>query len=473
VTKMPQSLLTVLTVLLLIFVASIYLLPVLINPNDYKTEIAAFIKEKTNRAVVFEGDIQASVFPCLAISTENIKVSNALGFEALPFITVAKGDITLKWLPLLMRKVEINAVILDGLTINLIKDKQGINNWGDLIAIDSASQSNVNLGDEQTIKPFTLATSTVDSIVIQNAQVNWNDLKTGKHLELKNIRFNADNFRFGGPFKIDMAADFSGEANKFPGTIKFITTLGIDEKLESFVFNDSQIEWDGLQKMASGQLSPAIIFVPNMEANLARQAMKVTNLKLQYSGFRLMADMEGEHILDKLVLQGSVIIPEFNPREIIKQWDADLLGMSASKAMTNMGMSFHFQTDNTSAQINDLGVVVDNSNGKGFLTINDFSQPSLLFDLTVDTFDVDRYLSTQDKPAETSGNLVSMGTFSPFLNWLKQLDAEGKLTLGQMTFNKLTMQDICLTLSTKKGVVKVGQQPMKNKTLKPSIVGSF
>jgi len=186
-----------------------------------------------------------------------------------------------------------------------------------------------------------------------------------------------------------------------------------------------------------------------------------------------MADMEGEHILDKLVLQGSVIIPEFNPREIIKQWDADLLGMSDSKAMTNMGMSFHFLTDNTSVQINDLGVVVDNSNGKGFLTINDFSQPSFLFDLTVDTFDVDRYLSAQDKPAETSGNLVSTGSFSPSLDWLKQFDGEGKLALGQMTFNKLTMQDMCLTLSTKKGVVKVGQQPMKNKTLKPNKVGSF
>ena len=471
--KTTQWLLTVLSVLLLVLVTAICLIPVLIEPNDYKTEIAAVIKNKTNRAVVFEGDIQASVFPWLAISTENIKVSNAPGFEALSFITVAKGDITLKWLPLLMRKVEINSVVLDNVTINLIKDKQGISNWGDLIAIDSASQSNANLGDEQTNKPFTLATSTVDSIVIQNAQVNWNDLQTGKHLELKNIRFNADDFRFGGPFKIDMAADFSGDAIKFPGTVKFITSLGVDEKLESFVFNGSQIEWDGLQKMASGQLSTAKIFVPNMEANLARQTLKVTNLKLHYSGFRLMADMEGEHILDKLVLQGSVIIPEFNPREIIKQWDADLLGMSDSKAMTNMGMSFHFLTDNTSVQINDLGVVVDNSNGKGFLTINDFSQPSFLFDLTVDTFDVDRYLSAQDKPAETSGNLVSTGSFSPSLDWLKQFDAEGKLALGQMTFNKLTMQDMCLTLSTKKGVVKVGQQPMKNTTLKPNKIGSF
>lgn len=43
------------------------------------------------------------------------------------------------------------------------------------------------------------------------------------------------------------------------------------------------------------------------------------------------------------------------------------------------------------------------------------------------------------------------------LDWLRKLDAEGKLALDKLMFNRMTMQDVLLTLISKKGVVKIGQ----------------
>lgn len=456
--KVPPWLLTAISVLSVLVIA-ICLIPVLIDPNDYKTEIAALIKDKTSRAVAFEGDIKLSVFPWIGISTEKIKVGNQLGLEGLPFITVAKSNIKVELLPLLVRKIEISAIVLDGLAINLVKDEQGVGNWGDLVDADPASQSHAKLDDGHSARQSKLATLAINGIVIQNAQLNWNNQQTGEHWALKNIQLNVDNFRVAEPVKIDMTADIAGDAIKFPGTVKFATSLRVDESLESIAFNDSQIEWVGLQKMASGQSFTATINASDTEVNFAQQVLNTPNLKLQYGDIKLTADMSAEHIIDTPSIQGSLVIPECNLRETFKQWEIALPSMSDAKALSNFAMSSHFQANNNGVQFTNLGFVVDNSHGKGFVTMNGFSQPGFLFDLTVDMFDVDRYFPDQDKPTEANAHMAPVGTFSLSLDRLREWDAEGKLVIGNMTFNKMTMQDMRLTLIAKEGVVSMEQAP--------------
>lgn len=457
--KLTQYLLAGFSVLLFALVIAVCLVPVLIDPNDYKSDIASLIKDKTGRDVALEGDITVSVFPWIGIKTGKMVVSNSPGFQKIPFITVAKSDIKVKLLPLLSQKVEVNAIILEGLVLNLSKDKQGVKSWDDLFAPNQQSPSvapanranqNINLQSKLTI----------GSITIQSAQLNWENQQTGELLEFKNIYLTADKFTFGEPVKIGMSMDVSGKKLKLPGTVKLATNLHVDEKLDDFIFNNSHIEWVGFKKSASEQPLAATVIAPNATVNLTRQIVQLSGLQLQSGDIKLTTDFTGEHIMDKPTIQGSVAISPFNTRVALKQWGIALPAMRDAKALNNLGMSFNFQATSDQAEFTHLDVGLDNSHGKGSVTIKDFSQPAVLFDVALDSIDVDRYLAPSEKSNKTivsPGMAFAAGTFSLPLEWLRKLDAEGKLALGKITFNHMTLQDVHLTLSSKKGIVKVEQ----------------
>jgi AsmA protein len=448
--------------LILVLVIAVFALPLLIDPNNYKTDIAALIRDKTGRDVAFEGNITVTVFPWIGLSTEKIVVSNKPGFQELPFISIAKSDIKVKLLPLFAQKIEVNTIALDGLILNLTKDKQGLSNWDDLIASNRQSPSPADVDNNtQNISPKSaLAALTVGGITIQNAQIKWDNQQTGKQLELKNINFTANKFVFGEPIKIDMAMTVSGKEFKFPGSVKLVTELRVDEELDHFDLKDSQLDWISAEKPADGQPLAAIINTPDADINVAQQTLKLSNLQLQSGDIKLAAEINGEHIMDKASIQGSAVIAPFNPSVAMKQWDIAFPTMSDAKALTNLDLNFHFQANADQVEFTSLEVALDNTHGKGAVTIKDFTQPSILFDLAVDTLDVDRYLAPptkSNKPIVSPGMAFAAGTFSVPLDWLRKLDAEGKLALDKLMFNRMTMQDVHLTLSSKKGVVKIGQ----------------
>ena len=458
--KVTKNLLLGFSAVLLILVIAVCALPFLIDPNSFKTEIAALIKDKTGRDVVFEGDIKLSVFPWVGVSTGKITVSNKPGFQELPFITVTKSDIKLKLLPLLSQQFEVNNVALDGLSLYLIKDKQGNGNcnWAELIAPGPSSASAATR-DPKTVAPESaLAALSVGGIAIQNAKLNWDNQQTGGHLEFANIQINTDKFVLGEPVKIALAMDVSGKEIKFPGAVKVATELLVDDKLENFVFKDSHLDWQGANKPASDQPLAATLSAPNAEVNVKQQTLITSGLQIQSGEIKLTADINGEHILDKISLMGTIAAAPFNPRLVFKQWGIALPNMSDPKAMTNLGVGFQFKANADQVELTDLDVALDNSHGSGSVTVKDFTQPSVLFDFTVDTVDLDRYLAPRDKSNFASpGVAMAAGTFSVPLDWLKRLDTEGKLVLGKMTFNKMTMQDMQLTLSSKNGLVNIGQ----------------
>ena len=457
---MTKKLLLGFSAVLLILVIAVCALPFLIDPNSFKTEIAALVKDKIGRDVVFEGDIKLSVFPWVGVSTGKITVSNKPGFQDLPFITVAKSDIKLKLLPLLSQKLEVNNIALDGLSLYLIKDKQGNGNWADLTGPSPASaNSDISNRDPKTIAPQSaLAALSVGGIAIQNAKIIWDNQQTGEHLEFANIQLNTDRIVLGETAKITLAMDVSGKEVKFPGTVKIITETLIDATLENFVFKDSRLDWSGTNKPASGQPLAATVSAPNAEVNVKQQTLKTSGLQIQSSELKFTADINGEQILGKPTLMGTVTAAPFNPRVAFKQWDIALPNMSDPKALTNLGLGFKFTANPGQVELTNLDLALDNSHAGGSLTVKDFTQPSVLFDLTVDAIDVDRYLASKEKSSFASpGMALAAGTLGVPLDWLKTLNAEGKLALGKMTFNKMTMQDMHLTLTSKNGLVNIGQ----------------
>ncbi|MBT8430439.1 MAG: AsmA family protein, partial [Gammaproteobacteria bacterium] len=72
-------------VLVLLVVAAAVILPMVVDPNDYKPQIVAAAKEKLGRDLAIEQDLSLTVFPWLGIETGGVRVGNAAGFAEQPF----------------------------------------------------------------------------------------------------------------------------------------------------------------------------------------------------------------------------------------------------------------------------------------------------------------------------------------------------------------------------------------------------
>ena len=125
-------------ILVLLVVAAAVAAMLLINPNDYKDDIVKVVHDKTGRELQLKGDIKLSLFPWLGLELGQTSLGNAPGFGTKPMASIDKVDVKLKLLPLLRKQVEVDTVVLDGLNLNLRRNKVGVTNWDDLVSAGTA-----------------------------------------------------------------------------------------------------------------------------------------------------------------------------------------------------------------------------------------------------------------------------------------------------------------------------------------------
>jgi len=66
--------------LVLLVVAAVVILPMVIDPNDYKAQIVDKVQQETGRTLSIDGDLKLSVFPWLGMEINGLGLSNAEGF---------------------------------------------------------------------------------------------------------------------------------------------------------------------------------------------------------------------------------------------------------------------------------------------------------------------------------------------------------------------------------------------------------
>ena len=117
---------TLLVVLVLLGVIAAVLLPRIIDPNDYKDDIAKLVHDNSGLTLSIDGPIGWSVFPWVGLSLDDVTVK---GVNDSTLAHLGQAEISVKLLPLLSKQVEMQTVRIQGIELSLIKDKAGKGNW--------------------------------------------------------------------------------------------------------------------------------------------------------------------------------------------------------------------------------------------------------------------------------------------------------------------------------------------------------
>ncbi|TAN69348.1 MAG: AsmA family protein [Methylobacter sp.] len=455
-----KIILSTIAAMVLLLVAAACILPFVIDPNDFKAEIAAVVKDKTGRELVVDGDLKLSVFPWIGISTGKIALGNVPGFQDRPFASIEESNVKVLLLPLLSRKIEVSRIVLKGLVINLARNKQGLANWDALTAPKSSAPSEVGKQDQQPAPAAALAAFAIGGIAIENARINWDDQQAEQYIELKDLNLNAGKFTFDQPIGIAASLSVLDSRSKAIQAIKLNTELSLNKPLDTFALRHSDLQVISSGETVPGKSLTTVLTVADIALDMSQQTAKIERLQLKSGDMTLSAEITGTSIKDRPSFQGPVSIAPFSPAKAMQQLAIALPSMQDATALNKLSGNFDLVATADSADLQNLALTLDDTQLKGSIGIKDFAQPAVSFNLNIDALDVDRYLPPADKaskPIASPAVLLAVGASALPVDTLRKLNADGSVALAKLKVNGLAMQDIHINLNAKNGVLTTQQ----------------
>ena len=369
--KSVKSISSAIAVITFLTIITIITLPFIINPNNFKSDIVTAVKKKTGRDLTLIDDLKLSIFPWLGISTGKLTLSNPIGFEEEPFLSLEESDIKVKLLPLLSKKIEFNQIIIKGLILNLTKNLTGISNWNDLTSsgsqkinpLKSISQNN----NQETTD--TIAISTINGISIENSVINWNNQQSGNKLLITDVNFMANKFAYNEPVFVDLSLDVINPDTNWLESIKLKTELILDEKLETLELSHSDLHLTILDKKNPNQPHTAKLNAANIALNKPEQTIKVSGLEIRSKDVLLSADITGNTINGKTTFQGPVTIAPFSPANVLKQLGISMPIMQDTEVLNKALATFNFVATPNSCDLQNITLNLDDTKILGSTSI--------------------------------------------------------------------------------------------------------
>lgn len=168
-----------------------------LDPNDYKDFISDKVAAATGRRLSLEGPIELDLWPKIRVKTGALRLGNAEGFGEEPFVALEELQLAAATLPLLARRVEMDAVVVKGLTVNLARDADGHTNWDDLAA----------RGDDGATDGGSAVALVLGGVDVQDAHIRYTDAQEQNEIRVDKLNAKTGALEFGKPvdFKIDAA----------------------------------------------------------------------------------------------------------------------------------------------------------------------------------------------------------------------------------------------------------------------------
>lgn len=156
--------------------------PALVPAEKIKAQVAEQVKSATGRDLSIDGKVAASFFPSLSVVVSNVGLSNPPGFRGKELARLGALQVSLKIIPLLSGRVEIDSFKMVEPVIALEVNAQGRNNWTFASREAPAAAEAKPAGDRVTPSDLHLG-----DVGIQNGKLTYSDARSGAAQEFDAI----------------------------------------------------------------------------------------------------------------------------------------------------------------------------------------------------------------------------------------------------------------------------------------------
>ncbi|HSW93902.1 MAG TPA: AsmA family protein [Gammaproteobacteria bacterium] len=207
----------VIGMLILLAILTIVLLITFVSPNRLKPVLTDQVMKTTGRELMIDGDLSWTLFPYFGIKVGHSSLGNPAGFNQKIFSEISTITMGVKILPLLDKRIESDGIVLNGMKLHLIKNKNGLANWAFNLPADMTKTGNTNT--PATHKKMVMGLA-ISGIHITHSSMDYTDEQTQKYYAINHFELQANNINLQKSFPIQASFDVTTDGKKTPVTIK-------------------------------------------------------------------------------------------------------------------------------------------------------------------------------------------------------------------------------------------------------------
>lgn len=470
--KLLKLIFGLLLAIVLLVVAAVFVLPLVVDPNEHKDQIVSLVKERTGRDLVIEDRLELSVFPWLGLQTGGVTLGNAAGFGDQPFARVRKLGVRVKLLPLLSRKLEVDTLVLEGAELDLQRNASGVTNWQDLAGAEQegapAEEAPAASAPGEEQGPA-LASFHIEGVELSDTRVSWRDAQAGTHYELEKVRLNTGALSSGAQVPVEAGFTLSSEAPRLRVDLDLETTASASADYQRF-----DLEGLLLKVAAAGEGLPPdgvdLKLSTDVSLDLAADSARLSSLKLSGPQTELNGALEISKLQTAPQLQGQLALAETNVKQLAALFGSEIV-TADPKALTRVSADIQLAHEGEATRLDPIRLTLDDSKASGYVRLLNPKGPVVRAKLDLDVIDLDRYLppaaeegaaapSQAQTPASQSGSPAQGSTTAPaaaqdHFATLRPMDLVIEARVGQLTLSKAKMQDVVVKITSKGGLLEV------------------
>lgn len=435
----------------LVAVAAI-VIPLLVDPNDFKPQIEQAVMEQSGRELRIEGDIGLSVFPWLGLELGAVQLNNPQGFGEGAFLRIEGAQVHVKLLPLLKKRLEVDTVGLQGLRLNLVRNKAGIGNWEGMAKPGGEAKP----PQPTATGPAEAPVLEIGGITVSDAQAGFQDQATGARQQLKNLNLKTGELKQGQPFTIHLGFDLSSSQPALEGHVELSSTATLDTASQQYRLADTHlgVKLKG-DTLPGGRLDASLD--SNIAADMKAQTLQIAGLVLQAAGIRLSGDIQGKQLLDAPSFSGKLAVAEFNPRKVMADLGLTPPVTSDPEVLKRAKLDTAFSASAGQLALSEFKLGLDETGVGGSLNLDSRGLAETRFALNVDTIDLDRYLPppAQNEVKQVREETPADAPLPIPVEQLRALNLAGSVDIKLLKAAKLTSRDVHISLKAKDGRIRV------------------
>lgn len=512
--------------LVLLLVAIAAYIAATFDPNAYKPQLVALVKEKTGRTLEIPGDIDISFWPGIGAQVGRLSLSEPHSEQR--FAAVESARVSLKLMPLLSRRLVVDELTVSGLRATLVRNKTGKTNVDDLIGGEPPSKQ-----PQERAEPVAFD---IAHVAIENAAVDYRDEATGAGYALSGLTLKTGRITPDVPTQVELKTAARSSKPKLDLTVDAAARLTFNLQAQRYALENLALAAQG---QALEYTNVALKASGGVTADLAKKAYAADKLTVLATGTRGKEKLEarlqapllgitadeatGETLTAALTLaapeatttvrmsvpgiegtaqrlRSSAVTLDLERRQPDRTVKANItspltgnvearqLALPALKAAVTVSgatlpggslageLSGSASVDGSkeSAQAHLAGKVGESAL-KARLAVARFTPLAVNFDVDVDQLDLDRYTGTPaqpgagDKPAAAPA--AAEKTEQPLdLSALRELRANGTLRIGALTVSGIKANDVRVALRANAG--RLDLDPLTARLYQGSLSGA-
>lgn len=431
------------------------------DPNEYKPEIEQAALENGGIELKINGDIGWSVFPWLGLEVNKIEAKFPGKAE---LASLNQAQISVKLAALFSGKVEMQSIVVDGLNLNLVQEKDGSNNWAAAIGSSAKKEhKDDHHGDSKTEgAEFSLD---IDSIQITGGNITYVDKSTESEARLTEFNMTSGQVVTNAFFPAELSFN-AVQTVKGEKQVKASTQLNAEFFLD---LEKQQYKIKGLSSDLTISGKPVggntltLATQADITADLLAQSAEINNLKLSVANLSASGNLMVKNFAAPEI-SGKLDIAQFDLNKLLTAVGQAAVETTDPKALSAISANVVLAGPANTVTAKALTLKLDDTSFNGSAGFN-LANGAIKLNLQGDTLDADRYTPPAKEGEQTaastkSGSASQQGySKDPILpiEPLRALELDASLGLKQLHVSNMDLSNVALVVSAHGGLIKASK----------------